>query len=201
MRNNELFSLKSIKTYTEQYCVTLCNTVAKVDAHELRCAIELLSMAPTVYVAGNGGSAAIADHWACDMSKGRWGLSGPAPRVVSLTAHTGLLTALANDISYEQVFAAQLEMADVGSADCTVLISSSGNSPNILAAARWCMNRGIPVIAFTGFDGGLLRANCTVDLHVPVNNYGVAEDAHQLLMHCLAQYLMNHSLVSKSQSP
>ncbi len=142
----------------------------------------------TVWVAGNGGSAAIADHTACDATKGTH-VDGVSPlRSVSLCANGPMLTALANDLSYEDVFRQQL-IYYLGPQDAVMLVSSSGNSANVVAACRYAQEQGVPTIAFVGFEGGELRRIADHTIWVPVRNYGIAEDTHQSLMHVLTQYL------------
>jgi D-sedoheptulose 7-phosphate isomerase len=142
----------------------------------------------TVWVAGNGGSAAIADHTVCDTTKGTH-VDGSAPlRSVSLSANGPMVTALANDLSYEEVFRQQL-VYYLGSKDAVLLVSSSGNSPNVVAACKYAKERGVPTIAFVGFEGGELRRLADHVVWIAVDNYGIAEDTHQSLMHVLTQYL------------
>jgi len=142
----------------------------------------------TLWVAGNGGSAAIADHTVCDCSKGTH-LPGAAPfRTVSLAANGPLLTALANDISYDAVFVEPLKYY-LREGDAVLLVSASGNSPNVVAACDHANERGVPTIAFTGFSGGALARRARHVVHVPVDNYGIVEDTHQSLIHALTQYM------------
>jgi phosphoheptose isomerase len=99
-----------------------------------------------------------------------------------------MITAIGNDISYDEIFVYQLRsLARPG--DALVTISSSGNSENIVRAAAWAKGNGIPVISMTGFSGGRSASLADVNLHVMGDNYGVIEDVHQSLMHILAQYL------------
>lgn len=187
---NALFTAPTWKGYVRQY------------AHELEAALEQLSETALdgayaaiatavreqrrVFVAGNGGSAAIADHLCCDWTKGTHA-PGLAPlRTHSLVSNVALLTAVANDFGYDDVFARQLEMLGVAG-DVVLLISSSGNSPNVLAAADRAKAMGIATIGMTGFSGGALAARVDFALHVPYANYGLVEDCHQILMHTFAQ--------------
>ena len=103
-----------------------------------------------------------------------------------------MLTAIANDLSYDDIFLYQLKtLANFG--DALLTISASGNSENIVKAAIWARKKKMEVITFTGFDGGRLADLATVHLHVEANNYGVIEDIHQSLMHMLAQFIrMKH---------
>jgi len=106
-----------------------------------------------VYSCGNGGSAAIANHLQCDFLKGAQTDTELLPRVVSLSSHLELITAIANDIAYDEVFAYQLRtLARPG--DVLLTISSSGNSENIVRAVQWARDNRVGSIALTGFDGG-----------------------------------------------
>ena len=100
-------------------------------------------------------------------------------------SNPALFSAIANDFGYQEVFAIQLRSVAT-SADVLVLVSSSGDSANIVAAARAAREIGIPVIGLTGFSGGRLREMADVSVHVPADRYGLVEDAHQVLMHVIA---------------
>lgn len=143
----------------------------------------------TIYTAGNGASAAIAQHWACDYTKGCSDLeSGFNPRVISLSANIPLMTAISNDISYDEVYSYQLErLADPG--DIFISISSSGNSPSVVRACETAIRKGMRVIALTGFDGGKTRKIAHYPLHVDIQEYEATEDVHQAIMHMIAKYL------------
>jgi D-sedoheptulose 7-phosphate isomerase len=146
-----------------------------------------------VYSCGNGGSAAIANHLQCDFLKGAQTDTELQPRVVSLSSHIELITAIANDIAYEEVFAYQLRtLARPG--DVLLTISASGNSENIVRAVQWARDNRVRSIALTGFDGGRSAALSDINLHVRAANYGVIEDVHQSLMHILAQYMRQHAM-------
>jgi len=145
-----------------------------------------------IYIAGNGGSAATATHWANDLGKATK-RSGCMPmRVMSLSDNVSWLTALANDEGYERVFAGQLEnFACPG--DILVVISASGNSPNLTRAVELAQTCGVVTIGFLGFDGGVLKNVVDECLWLPTEKgaYGLAEAGHGLLCHmlttCLAQ--------------
>jgi len=142
----------------------------------------------TVWVAGNGGSAAIADHTVCDCSKGTY-VEGQRPlRTASLASNIPLLTALGNDISYDDVFSEPLKYY-LKPEDAVLLVSSSGNSPNVVKACEYANSRGVPTIAFVGFKGGKLSETAQHVVHIAVENYGIVEDAHQSLIHALTQYM------------
>ena len=141
-----------------------------------------------VYTCGNGGSASIANHFQCDHLKGVRTSTDLWPRVVSLSSNVELMTAIANDISYEDVFVYQLE-SQARAGDVLVAVSSSGESMNIVRAVDWARSHGMGTIALTGFSGGKARELADVAMHVDSSNYGVIEDNHQAIMHALAQYL------------
>ena len=149
---------------------------------------EVRARRGTIWVAGNGGSAAIADHTVCDSTKGTHVPGKPPLRSVSLAANGPMITALANDIAYEKVFSQQLEYY-LQDGDAVLLVSSSGNSPNVVEACRYANERGVPTIAFVGFKGGKLAELAKHVLWIKVDNYGIVEDAHQSLVHVLTQYL------------
>ncbi len=141
----------------------------------------------TVFVCGNGASASIAQHMACDFTKGtRNDEKRYFPKVVSLSANIPLMTAIANDIDYNEVYSYQLESM-AKSSDTLVVISSSGNSPNIIRAIEAAQDMGMLVIAFTGFDGGKARELADIKLHVDVPEYEATEDCHQAIMQLLAK--------------
>ena len=143
----------------------------------------------TLWMAGNGGSAAIADHSVCDISKGTYAEGRKPLRAVSLAANGPLLTALGNDISYDDVYSEPLKYY-LTDKDAVLLVSSSGNSENVVRACDAANAKGVPTIAFTGFKGGRLREKARHVVHVPVENYGIVEDIHQSLIHVLTQYVM-----------
>jgi len=142
----------------------------------------------TVWVAGNGGSAAIADHAVCDATKGTHVAGQPTLRVHSLTSNVAMLTALSNDVGYEDVYRRQLEYY-LEPNDAVLLVSASGNSPNVVEACRLARDRGVPTIALVGFTGGQLRELADQVIWIPVDNVGIAEDTHQSLIHVISQYL------------
>ncbi|MGH7824076.1 MAG: D-sedoheptulose-7-phosphate isomerase [Candidatus Binatia bacterium] len=155
--------------------------------HTLRQARDRKAM---IYLAGNGGSASTASHWANDLGKATK-TSGQLPiRVVSLTDNVSWLTALANDEGYERSFSGQLEnFARPG--DVLVVISASGNSPNLIRAVEMARASGVVTIGFLGFDGGALKTMVDERLLLPTSKgaYGLVESAQGLLCHLLTACL------------
>lgn len=150
--------------------------------------IEAYRAGRTVFSCGNGGSAAIANHLQCDHLKGVRTGTDLTPRVVSLNSNVELITAISNDIGYEDVFSYQLQSQSQPE-DVLIAISSSGRSPNIVQALTWAGEHGLRTIALTGFTGGPARAVTEVAIHVDCTNYGIVEDLHQAAMHAMAQYI------------
>jgi D-sedoheptulose 7-phosphate isomerase len=178
--------------FAEAYFQAARAAQASVDRVALAKAGALLAGAyaarKTIYVCGNGGSAAISNHLVCDHLKCIQTDTDLRPRVVSLSATIETITAIANDISYDEVFVYQLRtLADPG--DVLISVSSSGDSENVVRACQWAKDSDLAVIALTGFAGGRTRDIADVSLHVAGDNYGVIEDTHQALMHILAQFI------------
>lgn len=152
-----------------------------------------------VFSCGNGGSASIANHLQCDHVKGVRTATDLSPRAVSLSTNVELLSAIANDLGYENVFAYQLQ-AQSRPGDALIAVSSSGRSPNIMHALTWAREHGLRTIALTGFDGGAARTVAEVAIHVSCTNYGIVEDLHQAVMHGLAQYIRQSRMTSEAIS-
>lgn len=150
--------------------------------------LEAYNRRAGVFSCGNGGSASIANHLQCDHIKGVRNKTDLIPRVLSLSNNVELLTAIANDIAYEDIFAYQLE-SQSAPGDVLIAISSSGRSANIVRALSWARANGLRTIALTGFEGGAARTIAEVSVHLRGNNYGIIEDLHQAVMHALAQYI------------
>lgn len=148
-----------------------------------------------IYTIGNGASASIAQHWACDYTKG-CKKGGLRPRVISLAANIPLMTAISNDISYEDVYSFQIDaLGQEG--DVLVAISSSGNSPNVVKAIETAKSLKIKTIALTGFSPDNKCAQLAdISLHVDIQEYEAAEDVHQAIMHMIAKYIRNKSKVT-----
>jgi phosphoheptose isomerase len=174
------------------YAEQAARAAGTVDPDALDRAAAILLDAYTrgarVFSCGNGGSATIANHLQCDHTKGVRTATDLTPRVVSLTSNVEILTAIANDMSYEDVFTYQLESQAVPG-DVLVVVSSSGRSANIVKALTWARDHGLGTIAITGFDGGDARKVAEVAIHADCHNYGIVEDLHQAIMHALAQYI------------
>jgi D-sedoheptulose 7-phosphate isomerase len=189
--NNVWFNASSMDTYFSDYKKNLNQALETVKSSELEKAFQVMKKVTqangTFFICGNGGSNAIADHLSCDWTKGTY-VAGKNPlRTQSLMANGPLFTAAANDFGYDRALAYLLEI-QARPTDGLLVISSSGNSPNIIEAMNVAKAKGLPVIALTGFKGGKAKELADVSLHVDFQNYAIVEDGHQAIMQCLAQY-------------
>ncbi len=142
----------------------------------------------TVFTLGNGGSAATASHFACDLAKGTIRPGRPRFRVVALTDNIPLMTAWSNDVAYEDLFAEQLRNL-IQRGDVVVAFSGSGNSSNVLNAVDLAHRMGGITIGFSGFDGGKLSTMVDVPVVVPSHCMEQIEDIHLILCHLTATVL------------
>jgi D-sedoheptulose 7-phosphate isomerase len=170
------------------YMSELAESAAAIDLDALEEAARLLldcqARGGMVFTAGNGGSASTASHFACDLMKGTRAGGPPTFRVVALTDNTAQMTAWANDVGYERVFAEQfLSLARPG--DLLVAISASGNSTNVLAVAEAASELGIAVIALTGRSGGRLAELADLTVRAPSDRIEIVEDLHLVFAHNL----------------
>jgi D-sedoheptulose 7-phosphate isomerase len=178
-----------------QYTGMLQYALSTVDSTQIELAYNSMIDARSFILMGNGGSAAIADHFVCDITKGIAVDSNS--RVLrpafSLSSNGPLISAIANDIGYEYVFSEQIKYMNPGDKCLVLAISSSGNSPNIVNGLKTAKEMGLKTMALVGFDGGKVKsedlAKCCI--HVKMDNYGVVEDSHHVIMHSLSQQIRN----------
>ena len=183
-------------SYPAQYRKDLIETLEAMDTSTVDRIIAVLTKARDegrqVFVCGNGGSAASASHFTCDMVKGASFQKDPARRfrILALTDMMPTMTAYSNDVSYDAVFVEPLKnFARPG--DVLIAISGSGNSPNVLRAMEYASSIGCQTIAMTGRDGGQLGPMAQVNLQVSVPHMGRIEDAHMIACHMIAYHFMD----------
>lgn len=176
--------MNAIQTYIDQLCALL----QRLPVDDIQRAVDLLLEAcqtgHTVYLMGNGGSAATASHMANDLSKGTFVAGAPRFRAIALTDNVPLITAWANDTEYAQVFVEQLDPL-IEADDVVVAISGSGNSENVLRAVRLARERGAKTIGFTGYEGGKLARLVDVSVLAFGASMELAEDVHMVLDHVI----------------
>jgi D-sedoheptulose 7-phosphate isomerase len=180
--------------FARGYLTYLAEVLAALDTDEIAAFIATLIAArergSRIFFIGNGGSAATASHFANDIAIGSQSWELPF-QAISLTDNVAVISAIANDYGFEQVFVKQLH-AYMTPGDVVVAISVSGNSPNIVKAVEYANEHEATTVGVTGFDGGRLRELAHVAVHVPTNagEYGPAEDGHMILDHLIGSYLM-----------
>lgn len=182
----------SITASPDDYLAELSRAAAAIDRRAVQAYVDALYDAWTrragVFVFGNGGSAYNSSHHVTDYVKTASVPERPRLRAFSLADNLGLTTAIANDLSYEEVFSFPLA-SYAAKGDVAVAISCSGNSPNLLHACRWARDNGLTVVAMTGFRGGKVRDLAHIHINVPSDNYGVIEDLHLSIGHIATQML------------
>ena len=151
-----------------------------------------------VFIMGNGGSAATASHFACDLGKGTLMPGRPRFRVIALTDNMPLFSALANDFGYDRVFVEQLASL-LQPGDVVIGISGSGNSPNVVNAIHLARQVGATTVGLTGFDGGQLRRLVDVCVHVANDCIEQVEDVHLMLEHLICTEL--RQAIGADQAP
>ena len=191
--------------FAERYRDRVVHTLELIDAKSLGEALELLERAWTddrlVLLAGNGGSAATAEHMNLDLSKtiARIAGAGRGFRSIALTQGPAL-SAWANDAGTEEVFRGQVR--DLGRpGDVLVVFSAKGNSANVVAAVREARELGLDTIGFLGAGGGSTRELVDVAVVVESAEYGVIEDTHLVLSHMVTEYFAAWAAAPRARAP
>ena len=180
------------KEFSDEYLEYLTILIAQLDRSAISGFADLLLESrenkTTTFFLGNGGSASTATHFVNDVSLGSRQFEKPF-RAISLCDNQAVITAIANDDGYENIFLQQLQtLATAG--DTIVCISASGNSKNLIKAIEYARENNIYVVGLTAFDGGYLKNNCDLNIHVPtkIGEYGPAEDLHMVICGLVGSY-------------
>ena len=180
------------KEFSGEYLEYLTILIAQLDRSAISGFADLLLESrenkTTTFFLGNGGSASTATHFVNDVSLGSRQFEKPF-RAISLCDNQAVITAIANDDGYENIFLQQLQtLATAG--DTIVCISASGNSKNLIKAIEYARENNIYVVGLTAFDGGYLKNNCDLNIHVPtkIGEYGPAEDLHMVICGLVGSY-------------
>jgi len=183
------------KDYTKRYLDLLSDIISKIDTSSVDKVIKLFLKCredgKTIFIIGNGGSAATSSHFSEDLSLGAYDKNKRPFRTISLTDNASYITALGNDEGYENVFVGQLRCL-LNKGDMVVSISGSGNSPNLLEAIDYANENGAITVGLVGFDGGKMKDKCKHCIHVKTKKglYAPVEDIHLILAHIISTYLM-----------
>jgi len=174
------------------YYDTLSKTFSLLNIEEINRTLNFLVDAhkkeKTIYVFGNGGSSATASHMVCDFNKG---ISAPLTKkmnLICLSDNIPMMTAIANDISYDDIFLFPL-IGKIKSGDVIIAISGSGNSKNIIKAVEYGKDNGAIIIGMTGYNGGALLPLSDYKLHAPINDMMKSEDVHMTFDHMIMTIL------------
>ena len=184
---------KKFENFINNYLQELTDSIKDSDLAAIKKAsdkiYETVKKKSTIFVCGNGGSAAISNHYVCDYLKFLRQHTKLKPKVISLSSNLETITAISNDFNYDQIFKYQAESLFEKN-DLLIVVSSSGNSKNVKEVVKFSKKKGVKVIGFSGFDGGYLKKNSDISIHIPAKNYGISEDAHHILMHVILQYMI-----------
>ena len=185
--------MNNIKPFFNNYVKKLFEALNTISIKNLNKASDeirkTIKKNGTIYVCGNGGSAAIANHYVVDFLKFFREKSNLKPKIISFSNSIETISAISNDIDYKFIFKYQAETYCKKN-DLIIIISSSGNSKNIIEIVKYARSKKIKTIGFSGFKGGYLKRNSNISIHVNSQNYGMSEDSHHILMHLTLQYLI-----------
>ncbi|MFK7832214.1 MAG: SIS domain-containing protein [Winogradskyella sp.] len=181
-----------MKNQINQYIENLTMTLNKLNVRDIEnCAnvlLEAYENGNNIFICGNGGSAATASHFACDINKGvSYGLEKRF-KIIPLTDNLGTITAYANDVGYDFVFVEQLKNF-FNAGDVIIGISGSGNSRNVIEAIEFVNQNGGQTIGWTGFDGGQLKELAHHTVNANINDMQISEDIHMSMVHILMKIL------------
>jgi D-sedoheptulose 7-phosphate isomerase len=180
----------AVSNIIDSYLEEFTKSIKNVSFDEISAAFGLINSLATnalVLIAGNGGSATTASHMATDFGVGSLRRRHPI-RAISLMDNSGVLTATANDLSYEDVISEQVKLLAKPD-DLLILISASGNSGNLLKACETAKVLGVKTLSLTGFDGGALKGLTDLNIHIqtPLGRYGIVEDFHSMISHIITE--------------
>tara|TARA_B100000900_G_C20342323_1_gene618726 strand:- start:27 stop:611 length:585 start_codon:yes stop_codon:yes gene_type:complete len=194
--------MKKINKFVFEYLNNISNKILKSNLVNLELSaneiLKTIKRKGSIYVCGNGGSAAIANHYVVDFLKFFREKTNLRPKIYSLSNNIETVTAVSNDINYDKVFLYQAE-SYCDKKDLVIIISSSGNSKNIKEILKFAKKNKIKTIGFSGFNGGYLKKKSDISIHINANNYGISEDSHHILMHIQLQYLIESIKNSKKK--
>jgi len=185
---------QGMETKINSYLQELHKTMQALDRKQIASLVQALldvhQRGGTAYIFGNGGSGATASHFCGDLLKGvSYGLDKRF-KAVCLNDNSPALLAIANDITYADIFVEQLKNF-LHQDDLVIGISGSGNSENIIRAISYAKSKGVPTVGLCGFDGGRLKQIADTHVHVPIKDMEVSEDLHLCVLHCAKMTLMD----------
>ena len=186
-----------MKELINNYKINLSETLKKLEVEKVKELGELIlsiwKTNNTIYLCGNGGSAANAIHIANDMIYGAGKKNGRGISIESLSSNSAVLTCLANDLSYEDIFSEQIRVKGKSN-DLLIVLSGSGNSKNVIKAIEIAKNKKMKTFAIVGFDGGICKKIADNSIHFDINDMQVAEDFQLIVSHMCMQWLSKQKI-------
>ncbi|MBD3314103.1 SIS domain-containing protein [Candidatus Woesearchaeota archaeon] len=199
---------RKMPEFVKDYFNQLKQTIDNMSVEDTKKAVDIIYNAykenRQIFIIGNGGSATTASHLACDLNKGTiqrvYDSNERRFRVISMADNISILTAYANDLSYDDIFSQQLKNL-VNKGDVVISITGSGNSKNIINGIKTAAELGAVNVAFLGFEGGEAKTLVDHQVLVPSDHYGRIEDLHMVLCHLISTYITDmKKKESKSES-
>ncbi|MCX8063657.1 MAG: SIS domain-containing protein [Candidatus Hydrogenedentes bacterium] len=187
-------SSKNFVEYKRGYFERLCQLMNNLDEDKLETIVDTIKCkilnGKRIFLAGNGGSSAVLSHWVNDLVVGNYVMTQPKIRAFNLTDNQSVITALGNDEGFENIFVGQLRNLAEGE-DLLIVMSVSGNSPNLVKSVEWAKSNGLYTIGIVGCDGGKLKSLCDIVLHIEStkDEYGPVEDIFNVITHLISTYL------------
>ncbi len=185
-----------MQLFLKDYVETLTKCADGIDAGQFSALIDLIAQTyrgnRQIFVCGNGGSAATANHFACDFGKNA--VRDPACRrfrILSLSDNVERITAFGNDVNFESIFSEQLKNL-LNEGDLLLAISASGNSPDVLAACDYAHERNAKIASLAGFSGGALKEKSDLCIVAQLERYEQIEDLHMMVLHMVTCYFKEH---------
>ena len=192
--------MKNINNYLNK----IKNGIENLDIYKLQKIEDVIfnkiKKKKKIFVCGNGGSASIANHFLCDFNKGIK-LSSQnklKPKIISLSDNMEMVTAIANDLSFDKIFSFQLDNY-YSKGDIVILLSCSGNSKNIIDTLSYCKKKNIFTITFTGFANKYIQKKTNINYNLGIKNYGISEDFFQIIMHMISQNIRLKFIKNKNK--
>ncbi|NQU31884.1 MAG: SIS domain-containing protein [Bacteroidetes bacterium] len=181
----------NFKEYKNYFIKSLALVNEEEVSNLIKVIINKYEERKTIFVIGNGGSAANASHFAQDLAKGTRKNINIKKRIraLSLTDNVAFITALGNDDGYDTIFEQQLRTF-ANNGDILIAISGSGNSPNIIKAVEWANENKIFTVGITGYNGGRLKQICKQSVHIELNDMATVESIHSYALHYIIISLM-----------
>ncbi|MDR2768165.1 MAG: SIS domain-containing protein [Treponema sp.] len=186
-----------MKNFLDSYTSELAGCMRNFDEREFEKAIGILAEAykkdRQIFIAGNGGSAGTANHFVCDFGKNAvpWKSGKRRFRIISVSDNIEKISAIANDIAFEETFSFQLANL-MNNGDVLIAVSASGNSPNIVKACEFAKTRDAKLVVLAGFDGGKIKTMADSLLLAPLKTYEQIEDSHLIFLHMIVCYFRGH---------